>query len=236
MVSTVEARPLNYFLMSQEQWNELKPDDQCSSCLASLKDGTPVVYHEEEGILHPIHKDCMRDWTIYKLTCPSCRKSIQFDDSALYTLSERVKFVAQRVIKGSTPIIKDVLLEMAAARCVTVIAETTGLPPLYIGSCLHFGTATNAIIRAIQLRISNGEVLAEWLCLPAALATLINPNPGGLIAAGTGYAINMLTQKSAFPGMLFASGISSLYSEEIGSNPLVAGALSFSFALLDLNN
>lgn len=61
--------------------NLINKDDKCGICQSQFKKKgelkKEVVAHTGSGILHPIHKKCVKNWLSKHASCPTCRVPIK---------------------------------------------------------------------------------------------------------------------------------------------------------------
>lgn len=66
------GRPLKYHEVQVKPGNE----KACPVCLEGFKNNGEVIAHEGAGVLHPIHKECAKEWHLTYLKCPTCREEV----------------------------------------------------------------------------------------------------------------------------------------------------------------
>lgn len=249
MAASIIAQPLNFYLVSNPS------ADPCGICHGSLDDETPVVEHEGQGHLHPLHRDCMQLWDVTPLTCPLCRENVRFDPDVLYSRTEKIANTAKEWISNTKvfmnetarPEVRKLVIDVAANAGVVAIAKTVELSPLFLAVCLHVGAQAASAVRLGEVSIANREI--GMLCGSAILANHVVPTAkvaAVLLAAGAGAAIDKFTQKSFFTGTFVGTMLldfnpsNYLVQREIGSvlfpglfSSVVRNSLKISFKLLD---
>lgn len=230
------TQSLNFYLVSNP------PAEHCGICYDLLNDGAPVVAHEGQGNLHPLHRNCMQQYA-ERPTCVYCNKSVQFDPDVLYTRTEKMTLVAKKWISKTvasmnevSPAITNGGVDAAVTAGVLAAAKIAELSPLILGVCVQTGAVAAAEVRRNRFSIADRK---NWtLLIPLILAAMngstVNQVTGALLAMGAGAAINKLTQRSLFPGAWYTIMMSSALSfldpsqpfQGMGPLTLVAGVFS----------
>ena len=75
------------------------PLDTCSICLMPLEKKN-VIFHDNQGEKHPIHKKCMEVWAKITPCCPSCKQPANL--SSLLSWKERAIVTCQHSLYALT--------------------------------------------------------------------------------------------------------------------------------------
>lgn len=62
--------------------------DRCGICLDDLLNGKNVVVHEGQGLLHPMHLECVKKTLQQLNVCPFCQ--VEVDNNSVLSLKDRI--------------------------------------------------------------------------------------------------------------------------------------------------